>query len=152
MYLERLEDLSVYYFLKDKFSDAPFINITDAFPEDDLVLPTISCEAGRIDVKEYELGNRDGLRVRRWFIDIFAKNQSQRDEFGYRLLNELKNGIPVYNYNSGFPPSATPDKIGVLQILSKVYDPVKINSDVSGLLYYRATLTIVAQNDVIQEV
>lgn len=152
MYKERLEDLSIYYWLKSKFSDASYIRIVDGFPEGDLVLPTIAVEAGRIDVQEYEMGNRDGLRVRRWFIDIYASNKSQRDEFGYRLLNELKNGIPVYNYNEGFPPSVAPTKIGALQILAKSYDPIRINADVVEKLYYRATVSIVAQNDVIVEV
>jgi hypothetical protein len=152
MYLERLEDLSVLYFVEDKFSDAPFIKVVDGFPLEDMTLPTIAVEAGKIRVKEYELGNRSGLRVRRWYIDIYAKNKSQRDEFGYRLLNELKNGISVYNYNEGFPPSVTPTKIGVLQVLSKSYDPVAPASDSHGLLYYRASIEFAAQNDVLMEV
>lgn len=149
MYIERLEDLSVYYFLKDKFLSTPFVTVVDAFPEGALVIPTVSVDNGKIDVREYELGNRDGVRVRRFDIDIFAKNKSQRDEFGYMLLNELKNGIPVYNYNEGFPPSVTPTKIGSLQVLAKSYIPIRINADVVEKLYYRATVSIVAQNDVI---
>lgn len=147
IYLERKEDLSVYYFLKDVFSDSPFIAIEDGFPDKDLVLPTVAIEAGKIDVVEYEMGNRDGLRVRRWYIDIYAKNKSQRDEFGYRLLDRLKDGIPVYNYDEGFPPSVTPTKIGTLQVLSKSYNPVKISDKVVDKLYYRASVTMTAQND-----
>lgn len=152
MYLERLEDLSIFYFLKNEFSSNSFITVVDGFPEGDLSLPTVAIEAGRIDVQPYEMGNRDGLRVRRWYIDIYAKNKSQRDEIGYRLLNELKNGISVYNYNEGFPPSVSPTKIGVLQVLAKSYNPIKIDADVVEKLYYRATLSVVAQNDVITEV
>ena len=153
MYMERLEDLSVYYFLKDTvFSSSPFITIVDGFPEGDLHLPTVAVEAGKIDVRLYEMGNRDGVRVRRWYIDIYAKNKSQRDEFGYKLLNELKNNIPVYNYNEGFPPSVSPTKVGSLQVLAKSYEPIKINADVVEKLYFRATISIVAENDVIQEV
>lgn len=147
IYIERKEDLSVYYFLKDVFSDTPFVNITDGFPEGALLVPTIASEAGKINVVEYELGNRDGLRVRRWYIDIYAKNKSQRDEFGYRLLNVLKDGIPVYDYDEGFPPSVSPTKIGTLIVSSKIYDPIKISADVVEKLYYRATVSIVAQND-----
>ena len=146
MYKERLEDLSVYYFLKDKFPE-PLITIVDGFPEGTLVLPTIAVEAGKIDVVEFELGNRVGLRVRRWFIDIYAKNKSQRDEFGYRLLDVLKDGVPVYNYDEGFPPSVTPSLIGHLQVLSKSYNPIRISEDVVEKLYYRATISMVAQND-----
>lgn len=147
MYTERLEDLSVYYFLKDKFSDLPSLRIEDGFPEGNLTIPTIAVEAGKIDVVEYEIGNRDGLRVRRWFIDIYAKNKSQRDEFGYRLLDVLKDGIPVYNYDEGFPPSVSPSKIGTLTVTSKSFTPIKINADVVDKLYYRATISFVAQND-----
>ena len=146
MYIERIEDLSVYYFLKDKFPE-DFITIVDGFPEGSLVLPTIAVEAGKIDVVEYELGNKVGLRVRRWYIDIYAKNKSQRDEFGYRLLDVLKDGIPVYNYDEGFPPLVSPAKIGTLIVLSKSYNPIKINEDVVEKLYFRASISIVAQND-----
>lgn len=151
MYMERIEDLSLYYWVKDKFSTSSFITIVDGFPEGELTLPTIAIDNGRIDVKQFELGNRDGLRVRRWYIEIFAKNKSQRDEFGYKLLNELKDGVPVYNYNEGFPPTVS-TKVGSLQVLSKTYDPIRINADVVEKLYYRAIVSIVAQNDVIQEV
>jgi hypothetical protein len=119
----------------------------DGFPEGDLILPTIAVEAGRIDVEEYELGNRDGSRIRQWFIDIYAKNKSQRDEFGYRLLDVLKNGIPVYDYNEGFPPDVSLTQIGALVVLAKSYNPIKVLAQVSEILYYRATITIVAQNN-----
>jgi hypothetical protein len=150
MYLERKEDLSVYYFLKDTvFSATPFVTIVDGFPEGDLKLPTVAAEAGKIDVIEYELGNRIGLRVRRWYIDIYATNKSQRDEFGYKLLDVLKDPIPVYNYDEGFPPSVSPTRIGVLAILSKSYIPIRISADVVEKLYYRATVSIVAQNETV---
>jgi hypothetical protein len=128
------------------FSSTPLVNIVDGFPEGDLVLPTIAVEAGKIDVVEYEMGNRDGLRVRRWYIDIYAINKSQRDEFGYKLLSELKEGIPVYNYDEGFPPSVSPSKIGTLTVLSKSYDPIRIDAKVVQSLYYRASISMVAQN------
>jgi len=149
MWRERKEDLSVYYFLKDVFSDAPFITIVDGFPEGDLKLPTVAIEAGKIDVVGYELGNRDGMRVRRWYIDIYAVNKSQRDEFGYRLLDELQNGVPVYNYDEGFPPSVSPTREGTLIVDSKSYNPIRISADVVDKLYYRATVTFVAQNDTV---
>lgn len=147
MYMERIEDLSVYYFLKDTFSDAPYITIQDGFPEGNLTIPTIAVEAGKIDVVLYELGNREGLRVRRWYIDIYAKNKSQRDEIGYRLLDVLKNPIPVYNYNEGFPPAISPSRVGSLTIESVSFNPIKVSADVVDKLYYRATVSFVAQND-----
>lgn len=147
MLMERLEDLSVYYWLKDTFSASPFIAIEDGFPDKVLVIPTIAVEAGKIDVVEFELGNRIGLRVRRWYIDIYATNKSQRDEIGYELLDILKDGIPVFDYNDGFPPAFSPARAGTLIIQSKSYSPIKISADVVGKLYYRATITFVAQND-----
>lgn len=148
MYLERKEDLSIFYYLKGIFSDAPFITITDGFPEETaLSIPTIAVEAGKIDVVGFELGNRDGVRVRRWYLDIYAKNKSQRDEIGYRLLNVLKDGIPVYNYDEGFPPSVSPTKIGALDIESKSYNPSRVSADLVEKLYYRATISFVAQNN-----
>jgi hypothetical protein len=150
LYNERKEDLSVYYFLIDKFSSAPFVTVADGFPESDLKLPTVAIEAGKIDVVEFEMGNRDGIRVRRWYIDIYAKNKSQRDEFGYLLLDALKDGIPVYNYDEGFPPSVVPSRAGTLTVISKSYIPIKISADVVEKLYYRATVSFVAQNDKVQ--
>ncbi len=149
MYKERKEDLSVYYYLVDKFSDVPFVHIEDGFPEKELSIPTIAVEAGRVDVEQFELGNRDGLRIRKWYIDIFAKNKSQRDEFGYRLLDTLKDGIDVYNYDQGFPPGVTPDKIGHLRIMGLSYAPIRAEESLVDKLYYRATISIVAVNEVV---
>jgi hypothetical protein len=149
MYKERLEDLSVYYFLADCFIAIPQVKIVDGFPEEVLTLPTVAVEAGRIDLRQFEIGNRDSLRVRKWYIDIFAKSKSQRDEMGYKLLEDLKNGIIVYDYNEGFPPTVTPSKIGHLQILSTTFIPIRISPELVEKMYYRATLSFVAQNDVV---
>jgi len=146
VYIERIEDLSVYYFVRGAFPES-MIRVEDGFPDGPLTIPTIAIEAGKVDVVEFEMSNRVGLRVRNWYIDIYAKNKSQRDEFGYRLLDVLKDGVPVYNYDEGFPPEVSPTKIGHLQVLSKSYNPIKINADVVGKLYYRATISIVTQNN-----
>jgi hypothetical protein len=147
MYLERKEDLSIYYFLDDNLSTVPGITIVDGFPEKVLTLPTVSIDAGRIDLKHYELGTRNELRERKWFIDIYAKNKSQRDEIGYKLLEDLENGIIVYDYDLGFPPDVTPTRIGFLQILSTSFLPIRIVPEMVEKMYYRATITFVAQNE-----
>lgn len=95
------------------------------------------------------MGNRDGLRRRTWHINIYAKNKSQRDEFGYRLLSLLKDGINVYDYNVGFPPATTPPVIGHLRVLSKSYEPIRIIPELVETMYYRATLNFVAENEVL---
>ena len=148
MYLERKEDLSVYYFLKNAFSDFSPLSIEDGFPEKVLTIPTVSVEVGRTLVEGFELGNRDGVRVRNWYIDIFAKNKSQRDEFGYRLLDLLKDGIAVYDYDLGFPPVVVP-KVGHLLVLSKSYEPIRIVPQMVETMYYRATVAFVAQNEIV---
>lgn len=147
MYIEKKEDLSLYYWIKDLFSDTPFVTIKDEFPETELVIPTVSIDVGSVRIEQFELGNREGLRVRKWFVDIFAKNKTQREDFGYRILNALKDGIIVYNYDEGFPPNISPSKIGHLNVLSRSYDPMQISPDFSDKLYYRATVAFVAQND-----
>jgi len=64
-------------------------------------------------------------------------------------LDVLKDGIPVYNYDQGFPPSVSPTRIGTLVVISKSYDPIRVSADVVEKLYYRATISMVAQNDTI---
>ena len=148
MYLERKEDLSVYYFIAGIFPE-DFINVVDSFPSGNLVVPTIAVSVGRIDLLPFELGNREQLRHRKWFVDIFAKNESQRNEFGYRMLDELKNGISVYNYDEGFPPSVTPSTIGHLGILATTLIPVKLSPELVEKMYFRATLSFVATNETV---
>lgn len=143
MLQERLEDLSIYYWVKSNFPD--FVNVVDGFPLSDLVLPTISVEWEDLVGENFELGNRVDLKTRTWYIDVFAKNKSQRDEFVYQLYNDLNNGISVYNYNEGFPEQGiTPSKIG--QLLPKTRQLRNIHVDDSSVeeLYYRAVCIFTA--------
>ena len=116
MELERKQDLSIYYWIKDTvFSDiSSFITIVDDFPEELLKLPTIAVDWIDIDVVPFELGNRMGRDWRIWSIDVFGKTKSQRDEYAYRVKNYLANAIPVYNYDEGFPPEVSPSQIGYI--------------------------------------
>lgn len=154
MLIYRLEDLSMYFFIKDLFQDAGnLVTVVDSFPNDPntvLAIPTISIDAGRLDEYEfYEMGNRDLLRVRTWYIDIFAKNKSQRDDFAYRILNESENGISVYDYNQGFPPSIAPDRVEHLRVVTKGYEPIPVMLDESEKLYFRGQVIIDTQNDTV---
>lgn len=149
MIIYRKEDLSVYYFLKDMFSDAPNIAIEDSFPEKILTVPTIAIDAGKLSEEYYEIGNRDRLRIRTWYIDIFAKNKSQRDDFGYRILDLTDNGINIYDYDEGFPPDSSPSKIGHMDILSKSYEPIPVLLDENEKLYFRGQVILVTQNDTV---
>lgn len=143
----RLEDLSMYFFIKDMFQDVSFIAIEDSFPEKILTIPTISIDAGMLKEENFEIGNRDKVRIRTWYIDIFAKNKSQRDDFGYRILDQSKNGINVYDYNEGFPPDVSPSRIEHMEVLSISYEPIPVMLDESEKLYFRGQVILVTQND-----
>jgi hypothetical protein len=105
MELERKQDTSIYFWLKSLFTDAPFINIVDGFPDEELILPTIALEYDNISTNPFELGNKTNMRTRRWYIDIFAVNKSQRDEIGFRILNALESKIIINDYDQGIPPA-----------------------------------------------
>lgn len=145
MDLERKKDLSLYYYIKDSFSSVPFINIEDGFPEELLNLPVIAIESDTLRSLPFELGNRHGSPRRIWFIDIFAETKSQRDEIGYKIVYDLEEGIPVYDYDEGFPPTVTPTQIGMLvpndYIQMKI---VRVLPELVSKLYWRATITFVA--------
>lgn len=148
MLIYRLEDLSVNYFIKNLFSSFTFITIVDEFPKQVMAVPTISIVNGKLSEDEYELGNSDTTRMRRWFVDIFAINKSQRDDFAYRILNELKTrGITVYDYNEGFPPSASPTAINHLSVISRTYEPIDVIPSLNEKLYYRGQLIFITKND-----
>ena len=154
MNIYRLEDLSVIYFVKGIFQSFAMVTITDEFPTQyalglALTLPTLAVTNGRLTEEEFELGNSDTFRVRRWFVDIFAINKSQRDDFAYRILMELKTkGITVYDYNEGFPPVASPTNINHLSVISRSYEPIDIiPTSENEKLYYRGQLIFITKND-----
>ena len=149
MLVYRLEDLSVFYFIKNMFSDAGHIEIVDSFPEQILTVPTISIDAGRLREELFELGDRGKVRIRTWYLDIFAKNKSQRDDFGYRILDQTKNGISIYDYNQGFPPGVSPSKIGHMDVFSISYEPIPVILDETENLYFRGQVILDTQNDTV---
>lgn len=140
----------MFYFIKNIFQDlASFIAIEDSFPEKLLTIPTISIDAGKLKEELFELGDRDKVRIRIWYIDIFAKNKSQRDDFGYKILEKSKNGINIYDYNEGFPPDIAPTRIGHMDILSISYEPIPVMLDEAEPLYFRGQVILVTQNDTV---
>ena len=147
MEIYRLEDLSMNYWVKGIFQSFGQVNIVDEYPHPVMELPTISVEEGRLTEEEYELGNADGIRRRRWYINIFALNKSQRKDFGYKLLGEAKRGINVYDYNEGFPPSASPSIINHLTVVSRTFEPIPVMRNLNEKLYYRGQLILITIND-----
>ncbi len=146
MYYERKSDLSLYYLMQTTFSGTG-VNVVDGFPEQVLTLPTVAVDVSDLAIDEFELGNREGQRTATWNVDIFAINKSQRDEIGYKIINELKNGITVYNYDEGFPPENNPSKIGHYNVVSRRLRIINILPELVEKMYYRATVRIVAIND-----
>lgn len=148
MSIYRLEDLSMFYYTKNLFMDYPHIIIVDEFPKQILEVPTISVVNGKLIEERFELGNRDsGLRTRRWFIDIFAVNKSQRDDFAYKFLDDCDKGITVFDYNEGFPPAASPAAVNHLSVISKSYQPIDVLADVNEKLHYRGQIILITTND-----
>ena len=144
MYDERKQDLSVYYYLVDLLSDATFIKVVDGFPEETLEVPTISVEASTIDSYQFEMGNKERLKNRMWYIDLFAVNKSQRDELAYRVMNSLEDCIPVYDYDEGFPPLVSPTQTGCLRVDDIQLRIIRVFPELTGSLYYRATVSFTA--------
>ncbi len=141
MHILRKQDLSVYFFLVDMFSPFDFVTIVDGFPDEELVLPTIAVEAMDVDSIPHELGNRVGLKNRFWDIEVFALNKAQRDEFSYLILDNIEDGVPVNDYDEGFPPDVTPTKIGTLDINDLTLSVVTIFPTIQEKLYWRMSIT-----------
>ncbi len=149
MHIERKKDLSVYYWLVDLFSDATYITINDGYPETGLEIPTVVSDYANIKPLPYEMGNSNQMFHRLWVIDIYGKNKSQRDDYGYRIATALQDSIPVYDYDEGFPPDVSPTQIGSLLPRNIQLIPIKIVPELVTKLYYRATVTFVAEYSLI---
>jgi len=145
MHIERKKDLSVYYWLVDLFSDVPYVTISDGYPPTEIVPPTIAVDWRHIVLDPWELGNSQPVFDRAWYIDIIAKNKSQRDDFGYRILDALKTNIPVYDYDMGFPPDVSPTQLGCLIPDNVRLEEVRILPQLTQVLYYRAIVSFGAQ-------
>jgi|SRR3990167_1841889 len=146
MDIERKKDISLYYWLKDiVFPDATYITIQDGFPIATLTVPTISIEGSIINLDPHEMGNKNRVYRRMWRIDVFADNKSQRDDYSYRILDNLQDDVPVYDYDEGFPPTVTPTQLGCLNIFNINMTPIRIFPELTKKLYFRASITFSAE-------
>jgi len=146
-YPETKEDISVLAFVKALFTTETFVTVVDEYPSTELTIPTVSVEQGDTILAEYEMGNRSGRRVRQYIVNVFAANKSQRDDFSYRVVNALENGIIVYNYNEGFPPEVTPSVLEHLNVVSRRIIPIEVLPELVEKLYFRSMVKFVATND-----
>ena len=145
MHLIRKRELSVYYFMEGLFDPYSFVSVVDAYPSEDMSLPTIAVEGRNIGVIPHELGTRVGLKNRLWAIDVFAENKDQQGEFTYLILDELEDGIPVYDYDEGFPPSVSPTRIGTLEVLDIEATSIYVFPQLVEKLYWRTRISFIAK-------
>ena len=143
---ERLQDLSVYYYLKDNLDSS--VKVVDGFPtEDEIVkenLPIVAVENDTAEFHFFELGSRDTINERSWIIYIYAKNKTQRDNLAYTIAKLFRNKVGVYDYNEGFPPTTTPTQIGALQPERISVVIAQIDPSVISTLFYRAEVHYLA--------
>lgn len=137
MELVRIQDLSIYYWLKGILPN--FVTVVDGFPEGDLILPTVSVEAQPMEGIPFELGGCD-KDIRFWRIDVFAKDKSQRDDMAYVIFKELEKNISVYNYNEGFPPDVSPSQLGYMRCYNRQVAPIRVFEELVRKLYWRSAI------------
>lgn len=143
MDFERKKTRSIYYWLKDTvFVDSPFIKIVDAYDDDEVTIPSIAIKEGSTNSKPIQLGDRRMYSVRVWYFDIYATNKDQRSDISYRIMRELDNGIPILDFDEGFPPTVAPSQIGVIIPKEKSYTPVDVNPVLVKKMYWRGSLTL----------
>lgn len=140
MYIEKIQDLSIHYWLENKLNTVISIPVVDGFPTEELTVPSVSVEADEIHAFPLELGNSTMEAFRFWTIDVFASNKSQRDDIGYKIFNDLDEKIPVYNYALGFPPIVVP-QIGCLDMTEKKLKIIRVFPELVDKLYYRCEIT-----------
>jgi len=135
----RLEQKSIYYFIKSLFPD--FITIVEEFPQNtELSLPTIAVIYDVLDPRPFQLGSNE-LDYRDWAIYIFAENKGQLADYADRIMNNIKNNICVYDYNQGFPPDVSPDQIGSLVVENRKYTPLRTFDDLVMKKYWWGVVT-----------
>jgi len=139
MHLLTKQDRSIYYWLSDLFSAYASVTIEDGYPDEDMVLPTISVTTQPVYPYPFEMGSRAGRNSRYWSIDVFAQNKDQRDEFGYLIMTQLQYAIPVYDYDEGFPPVVA-TQLGALHPEDMSMTPVRVFPGLQEKLYWRASV------------
>jgi len=144
MDFERKKDRSIYYWLKDDvFSDADWIKIVDAYEDDEATIPSVAIKPDIIDAEAVQMGDRRQYNIRLWYLDIYAVNKDQRADIAYRIMREIDNGIPILDFDEGFPPDVTPTQIGAIIVRQKRFTPIDVNPELVEKMYWRGSITMV---------
>lgn len=130
----RKEQTSIYYWLTDLLPS--FVHIESEFPQDELVLPTVSITNVRAVARPFQLGSDEDLDKRNWAIDVFAQNSGQRDDYLGLIYDSLKSIICVYNYDVGFPPDVSPPQVGSLYVEERESKPLRVYEDLVKKKYW----------------
>ena len=137
MYLERKQALSIYYWLVGLMAPYPMVNVNDGYPDEDMVLPSVTVESQTMKFREYEMGNRIGKRERFWVVDVLALQKTQRDELTSIIVNDIETGIPTYDYDEGFE---SPTQMGLLRPFDVGVTTVRIFPSLVEKMYWRNTI------------
>ena len=141
IHLQTNIERSVYFWLESIFSPYQHIKVLDSYPEEELEVSSIVLLPQEILIEPFEFGNRRGLYRRFWTIHIYAENDTQRNDFAYKILDYLEDRINVYDYNFGFPPLNSPPQIGVLLPDRIKYFPLEVISNKSDKLFWMGEIS-----------
>jgi len=144
--LEEKQDLSVYYFIENVLSSYPYITITDSFPSGELSLPTVAVTPKDIEAFQFQLGSKQRVKDRTWYVDVFANNTAQARKIGYKVLSALEDDVLVKDYDEGLPPDVTNQTVlGLLEVENLRLEIIKVMPDLVDKLYYRAVVYFTAR-------
>jgi hypothetical protein len=89
--------------------------------------PLITVESDNVIGFDAELGSRPWKSIR-FFIDVLAKSNGQREDLAYLLWDSLNDSyIPYYNFNEGFP-TVIGDYTGISKLGSILIEDMTINN------------------------
>ena len=142
MYLERKQELSVYYWLSGLFTDG-VVSVVDSYYDGKLEVPRIAIVGEAIGSTLHELGGAERYD-RIWSLEIYAKTKQQRDEIGYKIFGDIReNGhIQVFDYDEGFPPDVSPSSLGYMDIIEHQYRPKNLDSGLQEVLDWQAKVAV----------
>lgn len=145
----RQEDYSIYFFIKDLLS-GKVDKIVDSYPyteieNNSLEIPCASVEHSLTVDDGGELGSSWFRRT--WSIDVFAINDTQRDEISDIVFQALDRSIPIRDYSGGFRSDGKSLAGGDLRIIEwavvedRSMRPTYAFSSVSEKKFWRITIT-----------
>lgn len=145
----RNEDFSIYFFIKDLLSDK-VSNIVDSYPYTDiinntLVVPVVSIEHRLTEENAGELGST--WFKRSWQIDVFAENDTKRDDISEYIFQALDNAIPIRDYSLGYRKSDGKSHLGTdlriieyVQPQDRLMRPKYAFNEYNKLKFWQATI------------